>query len=119
MIPALCLQFKFLSIACDELTSKFWLGDMPDDTDTFKVLYFLIVTNRASEEQLIVLSAIQSTSGEVHVHLLCHYSGLVVDRNLLLEQSATCITFLADVHYLRRKTVGNVNHARWAYASLS
>ena len=60
-----------------------------------------MVGDRYGEKKFIVLTAIHSASGQIHVEFFCHDSGLIVDGDMFLVNTAAGIALFADMHKLR------------------
>ena len=68
------------AVAADEEFAVLRLGDMPDDIDIVNRDEFLVVGERAGEEQFVVLSAVEGAGNDVQVHLLGECSRLIINR---------------------------------------
>lgn len=62
---------------------------------TFNALYRLMEVEGHSEEELVVLAAVESRRDKVHAQLLGHDGSLIVDRYPVLIYTATGIALLA------------------------
>ena len=108
MRPPLRFELKLLIITGYEHFSEFGVSDVADEFYTFDLLYLLVIADGNSKQQLVVLTAVQGTGGDVHVQFLCHHSRLIVDGNLFLEHTTAYMTLLTDVHQFAAETIGNM-----------
>ena len=84
MNPPLCFELKLLIITGYEHFSEICIGNVSDELDTVNLLDFLMIADGNGEQQLVIFAAVEGTGGDVHVHLLGHDSGLIVDGDILL-----------------------------------
>ena len=103
-------------IACHKHLSEAILCDVSDEANIVDGLDFLMVTNRNGEQQFIVFAAVECAGGHVHVEFFCHYRSLIVDGDLLLEDTASHMALLADVHQFTRQSIADIHHSCGAYA---
>ena len=118
-VPALGLELEFLVVAGDEDVAEAGIGDVANELDILYLLYLLVVADGHGEEQLVVFTAIEGTGGDIHVQLLSHDGGLVVDGQLLLEDAAADVALLADVHEFAAEAIADVHHCCGVDASVT
>ena len=88
-IPALGFQLYFASVAAYEIVAQLGFRDVADDFYSIQALYFIVVGEGDGEEKLVVLAAIEGCRNEVHVELLGHDCGLVVDGDAVFVNPAS------------------------------
>ena len=89
---------------------------MTDDIEVFHGDEFLVIVQRASEQQLIILTAVQRTSHDIQIHLLSQGCRLEIYRQLILVDAASYARLRADMHQFRRQSVRYVHHRRRLHA---
>ena len=99
--------------------SEFLFSDMSDEVDIIKGLHLFKVANGNGEQQFIVLTAVEGTGGDVHLHLLSHDGRLIVDGQFLLEDATAAATLLADMHELGGEAIADIHHGSGTDASLA
>ena len=78
-VPALGGEGDFFAVASDEEFAVLGLGDVSDDIDIVNGDEFLVVGERAGEEQFVVLSAVEGAGNDVQVHLLGERGCLIIN----------------------------------------
>ena len=96
----MCHEFKLVVVSCDEHFSQTFLGDMSDEMHSLDVLNALMVADGHGEEQFVVLTAVEGTCGDIEIEFLCHHCRLIVDGDVLLEDTASHVALLADMEQL-------------------
>ena len=99
-LPALRLQLHLATIAGDEHTTQFGLGDVADEADALYLAHLLVVGEGDSKQEFIVFATIEGAGGDVHVEFFGHHGSLVVERDVLFIHAAAGAALLADVHEL-------------------
>ena len=118
-IPALRLEFKLLIVTGYEHLAEFLVSDVADEFDTLDLLDFLVIAYGNGEEQFVVLATVEGAGGDVHIHLLGHDGGLVVDGDVLLIDAAADARLFADMHEFGGETVADVHHGGGTDACLA
>jgi hypothetical protein len=96
-VPALGLEFKLLTVTTYEYMAVLLVSDVTDEANVLHLLHFLAVTYGNGKYQFIVFATIEGTGRDIHVHFFCHDSCLIVNREVLLEDTAADTRLLADV----------------------
>ena len=96
-IPTLGFQGEVLVVSSNEGGAEVRFGDITDHAYTLEHIHLILHSERDSEEEFIVFTAIECSSDEVHIELLRHDGGLIVDRDTILIQAATYTGSLADM----------------------
>lgn len=94
-------------------------GHVADDLDVLQLADAVVLGKGDGEEEFIVLAAVQRAGGYVHVQLLGHDGGLIVEGDALLVDAAAGVALGADVRQLAAQPVADVHHAGGAYARLA
>ena len=87
MRPPLRFALKLLIITGYEHFSEFGVSDVADEFYTFDLLYLLVIADGNSKQQLVVLTAVQGTGGDVHVQFLCYHSRMLDDGDVILIET--------------------------------
>ena len=104
-IPALCLKFKFIVVACDKHAAETFFRDVTDLPDSLYFLYFFIVADGYGEEQFVVFSAIERAGREVHIELFGGDGRLIIDGDFFFINTAAAVALLADMHQFAAQPV--------------
>ena len=107
----MCHEFKLVVVSCDEHFSQTFLGDMSDEMHSLDVFHSLMIADGHSEEQFIVLTAVEGASGDIEVEFLCHHRSLIVDGDILLEDAASHMTLMADMEEFATESVADIHHS--------
>ena len=97
-VPTLCFQFKFLSVAGNQVLAEILLRDVAYLLHTLHFLDFGMIAYWYGKEKFVILATIHGTGSEVHVEFLCHYCRLIVYWNVFLIYTTSAVTLFTDVH---------------------
>lgn len=99
-VPALGAEGYLGVVAGNHGAAELGARDVADDVDAFDFLDFLVIGERHGEQKLVVLAAVERGRHEIHIELLGHRGGLIVDGDAVLVDAASAVTLRADVYQL-------------------
>ena len=69
-VPPLCFESEFFAVPAYEFAAILGFGYLSHKIHIVKRYEFLVVVERAREDQFVVLASIERTGNDVEVHLL-------------------------------------------------